>query len=143
MAIYKYILVVVLAWIITQGLKYLIDSIKKHRMDSVDQLFMPGGMPSAHSATVVALLVEIALNDGIYSSLFGLALLFTAIVIYDAVMVRRSCGEIGKSVVDIIDKNNIKDVKKPFVAKGHTPLEALVGSIIGLIIGLVVFLATK
>jgi acid phosphatase family membrane protein YuiD len=140
---YRYILVVVLAWIIAQGLKYIIDSIKKHKMDNIDQLFLPGGMPSAHSATVIALLTEIALCDGIYSSIFGLALLFTAIVIYDAVMVRRSCGEIGATLVSIINNDGRKDVKTPFVARGHMPLEALAGSAIGLIIGIVVFLATK
>ena len=44
-----------------------------------------------------------------------------------------------KQVIDI----SKFDVSKPRSAKGHTPLEVVVGAVIGLLAGIVVFLATK
>ena len=99
-------------------------------------------MPSAHSATVAALLTVIALKDGIHSGLFGVATLFAAIVMYDAVMVRRSSGEQGHAIQELI-KEQKSSVKLPRAAKGHEPFEVLVGASLGVVIGLVVFLATK
>jgi len=99
-------------------------------------------MPSAHSASVVALLVVIGLIDGVGSAVFGLAALFAAVVMYDAVMVRRSSGEQGAALVELI-----RELKRPsktpiHVAKGHTPLEVLGGIAVGAIVGLAVYLVT-
>ena len=99
-------------------------------------------MPSAHSATVVALVVVIGLRDGIDSGLFGLASLLASIVMYDAMMVRRSSGEQGKAIQQLI-KEQKSTVPMPRAAKGHTPVEVLIGGALGSVIGLVVFLATK
>jgi len=98
-------------------------------------------MPSAHSATVVALLVVIAAKDGLDSGLFGLAALMSAIVMYDAVMVRRSSGEQGASLTALIKEQKSK-VRLPRVAKGHTPKEVVIGALVGWAIGLIVVLAT-
>ncbi len=102
---------------------------------------MSGGMPSAHSATVVAMTTIIGLKDGIDSGLFGLAVLFSLIVMYDAMKVRRSSGEQGLAIHALIKESKSK-VKLPRVAKGHSPLEVVFGVILGLVIGVVVFLAT-
>lgn len=61
---------------------------------------------------------------------------------YDALMVRRSVGEQGSSIQQLI-KATKANVKIPRAAKGHTPLEVLVGALLGLLIGLVVYIATK
>ena len=99
-------------------------------------------MPSAHSATVVALLTVTGARDGLNSGVFGLAALFAAVVMYDAVMVRRSSGEQGVAIKALI-KEQKSNVPFPRVAKGHTPSEVLVGALLGLLIGLVVFFATR
>ncbi len=99
-------------------------------------------MPSAHSATVVAVTTIIGLEEGFSSAIFGLAVTFAGVVMYDAVMVRRSVGEQGASIQQLIKESKSK-VKLPRAAKGHTPLEVLVGSVLGVIIGVVVFIATK
>ena len=99
-------------------------------------------MPSAHTATVVSVATLIGLNEGVNSSLFGLAVLVAGIVMYDAVMVRRSSGEQGAALQELIREQHSK-VALPRAAKGHTPIEVLVGAGLGLVIGLVVFLATK
>jgi len=131
----SYIVAITAAWLISQGMKYLIVAIKQRRFDHVRQLYLSGNMPSAHSATVVALVVIVGLRDGFSSALFGLAALFAAIVMYDAMMVRRSSGEQGAAIQQLI--------RLPRAAKGHTPLEVVVGALLGTIVGVVVFLATK
>lgn len=137
-----YIAAIIIGWVVAQGLKYLIIAIKERSLQSVRHLYLSGNMPSAHSATVVALVTMIALRDGVQSGLFGLAMLFAAIVMYDAVMVRRSSGEQGHAIQQLIKEQGSK-VKLPRAAKGHEPLEVLVGAVLGVLIGLVVFLATK
>lgn len=137
-----YILAIVCAWIVAQGAKYLLMVIKHRSFSHLRQLYLSGNMPSAHSAAVVALLSVIALREGVDTSIFGLAALFSAIVMYDAIMVRRSSGEQGKAIQELI-KEQKSSVALPRAAKGHTPMEVTVGALLGLIIGVVVFLATR
>jgi len=129
-----YIVAPAVGWLVAQGLKYVIMSFKGRKLKSVRQLYLSGSMPSAHSATTVSLLVVIALRDGIESSIFGLALLFTAVVMYDAVMVRRSSGEQGQALTELI-KEKLSKVRLPRVAKGHTPIEVVGGALVGLVVG--------
>lgn len=137
-----YLLAPVCGWLVAQGLKYLLFSIKNRSFLDVRQLYLSGNMPSAHSATSIALLVLIGARDGVNTAIFGLAALFAAVVMYDAVMVRRSSGEQGKAILAMLVEQK-SDIAKPRVAKGHTPLEVVTGAIIGAIIGFVVFLATS
>lgn len=137
-----YLLAILLAWIASQGAKYLLVAIRQRSFDHIRQLYLSGNMPSAHSATVVALATLIGLKEGFGSAIFAVAALLAGIVMYDAVMVRRSSGEQGKAIQELI-KEQKSAVALPRAAKGHTPLEVLVGGFLGIIIGLVVFLATK
>lgn len=137
-----YIIAVIIAWLVAQGGKYLIIAVRERRFDHIRQLYLSGNMPSAHGASVVAVVTVIALRDGVHSGLFGLAILFASIVMYDAIMVRRSSGEQGAAIHQLI-KEQKSAVALPRAAKGHTPAEVAVGALLGLIIGVVVFLATK
>ncbi len=137
-----YILAVVASLVISQALKYLFLVIRGKSFDHIRQLYASGNMPSTHSASVTALLVVIGLKDGTASGLFGLALLFAIIVMYDSVILRRSVGDQGRAVQELI--RSIKSaVLLPRAAKGHTPYELIAGAIVGAVIGLVVFFATK
>lgn len=137
-----YILAAVVSWIVAQGLKYVVATLKGKKLGSVRQLYLSGGMPSAHSASVVALLVVIAFKDGVDSSIFGLALLFGAVVMYDAVMVRRSSGEQGTALRGLFHELKLNPVAAFRTAKGHTPIEIVGGAIVGLAVGFVVYFAT-
>ena len=132
-----YIIAGLLGWLVAQVSKYVVASVKTRSLASLRQLYFSGNMPSAHSATVVALLTVIGFKDGVSSGLFGLAAIFTAVVLYDAVMVRRSSGEQGESLTHLIKEQN-SSVRLPRVAKGHTPLEVVVGSVVGLVVGVLV-----
>jgi acid phosphatase family membrane protein YuiD len=137
-----YLIAIIVAWLISQGMKYLLVAVKQRSFDHFRQLYLSGNMPSAHSASVVALVYVIALRNGVDSGLFAVAALFAAIVMYDAVMVRRSSGEQGEAIQKLI-KEQKSSVPLPRAAKGHTPVEVAAGALLGVIIGAVVFLATK
>lgn len=137
-----YLVAIVAAWVVAQGSKYVILAFKHRSFNHVRQLYLSGKMPSAHSATVTSVSTVIGLIDGIDSAVFGLSLLVAAVVMYDAVMVRRSSGEQGEAIQALIREQGSK-VPLPRAAKGHTPLEVVVGALLGVFIGYVVFLATK
>jgi len=129
-----YIIAAAVAWVVAQATKYVIRSIKGRSFRNLRELYLSGSMPSAHSATVVAVLVVIGFKDGVGSAVFGLALLFASVVMYDAMMVRRSSGEQGQSLTELIKEQKSK-VRLPRVAKGHTPSEVFVGALLGIAIG--------
>ena len=136
-----YIVAGVLGWVVSQATKYVIASVKTRRLASYRQLYLSGRMPSAHSATVIAVLVVVGYLDGVQSGLFGLALVFASVVLYDAMMVRRSSGEQGVALSALLKEQKSK-VPFPRVAMGHTPLEVAVGSFLGVLVGaLVCYLA--
>lgn len=142
MAISPYLIAIIVAWLLAHVIKYAIATYQGKRLDLTHQLFISGGMPSSHAATVVAVWMVILLRDGAQSGLFGLATLFVLIVAYDSVKVRRSSGEQGAAIQELIREQHSK-VAMPRAAKGHTPLEVLAGTILGVLIGYVVFLATR
>lgn len=133
-----YIVAGILGWVVAQSAKYLIISARRGKLVSIRQLYGSGNMPSAHSATVIGVLTVIGLIDGVQSGLFGLALVFATVVLYDAMMVRRSSGEQGASLTALIKEQRSK-VRLPRVAKGHTPLEVAVGSVLGVGVGVATY----
>ena len=133
-----YILTVIVAWVTAQGTKYVIEVVKTRNLASLRQLYLSGNMPSSHSATAVSLATIIGLQYGAGSALFALAALFAAIVMYDAVMVRRSSGEQGAAIKALIKEQNSK-VRMPRAAKGHEPLEVAVGAVLGFAIGFLMY----
>lgn len=139
-----YLIAIFASWVVAQGAKYIIVAIKQRNFDHLRQLYLSGNMPSAHSATVMSVATLIGLREGASSAVFGLAVMVAGVVMYDAVMVRRSVGEQGLAIQELIRaaKPN-KHLVIPRAAKGHTPLEVLVGAAIGVMIGFVVFIATR
>lgn len=130
-----------MAWVTAHTIKFIIGYIKKEEQTIKTLLFISGGMPSGHSATVIAMTTIIGLRDGFGSGLFGIAVLLSTIVMYDAVKVRRSSGEQGLALRQLIRESG-SNIELPRAAKGHNPLEVLLGAILGLLIGIVVYFAT-
>ncbi|MGB2786871.1 MAG: divergent PAP2 family protein [Candidatus Saccharimonadaceae bacterium] len=143
-----YILVPGLAWFMAELAKRLIFANYNKQRKVLGQpipnrLVLPsGGMPSAHTASLAALVASVGLNEGIDGALFGISLWFAAVVVYDAVMVRKSSGDQGDALNELIVEQKSK-VKKPRIAHGHSIAEVAVGGALGSIIALVVFFATK
>jgi uncharacterized protein len=137
-----YLIAILLGWVMAQGAKFIVTALKKDGVIDFRQLYSSGNMPSVHSAVSIAFVTLVGLKDGVASSIFGLAVLFAAIVMYDAVMVRRSSGEQGAAIQALIKEQGSK-VKLPRAAKGHEPLEVAVGALLGMIAGLLIFFLQK
>lgn len=136
-----YLLAIAIGWLVSQGAKYLFASLKDKNFRNIRRLYLSGNMPSAHSATSMSLLTVVGLRDGVESAIFGVAALAASIAMYDAMMVRRSVGEQGLAIQEMIKLGKLK-VVLPRSAKGHTPFEVVVGAVLGIIIGAVVYIAT-
>ena len=142
----RYIVAIACAWLIAQSLKHLFRLLGKNRRvfdkNSRSPFMLSGGMPSAHAAAVTSLTTMVGLVDGVNSGLFAVSLLFSSIVIYDAVMVRFSSGQQG----DLLNKL-VAEMKSKLglirVAHGHTILEVTAGTLLGVAVALVVFSTTN
>ena len=142
MGVSPYVLVIGVAWLAAHIIKYVVATVMGRKVDFARHLLMSGGMPSSHAATSVSVWTVVLMKDGIESGLFGLATLVTLVVCYDAVKVRRSVGEQGDAIRQMIKRQNL-NIDLPRAARGHTPFEVLAGSVLGMIIGLIVTILTK
>ena len=147
-----------LSWFIAQVLKMIFSYIPNKKINW-ERMVGAGGMPSSHSALVCAIAVGVAKKLGYASPEFGLALAFAAVVMYDAMGVRRAAGEqakvLNKMVIDFKDmfvmlkeefdalahgdeeRTESETPKKEKQLKeflGHTPLEVLCGAILGILV---------
>ena len=133
------LVIFVAAWVITQGAKYMLE-LRNHKNVKLRRVVSEsGGMPSSHSAEVIAVATCIGQKEGVHSSIFGLAFVFAMVVIYDSMKVRFSNGKQGEAINNIIEKGKL-DVSKVRIVKGHTPLEVAVGSTIGFLLGYIAFM---
>ncbi|MBI2573714.1 divergent PAP2 family protein [Candidatus Woesearchaeota archaeon] len=108
----------------------------QHKSLNVKDIVVTGGMPSSHSAFVVALSTSIYLDEGA-STAFAITLVLAMIVIRDAFGVRRTVGEEGVMITTILKK--LKLHKETHFAMGHTPAQVAVGSLIGFVVPLLVY----
>ncbi|BBN09300.1 uncharacterized protein MPTK1_4g18640 [Marchantia polymorpha subsp. ruderalis] len=114
-----------------------INRYKEKRWD-VKRLLGSGGMPSSHSATVMALAVAIGLRDGPGSSMFAIALVLAAVVMYDASGVRLQAGRqaevLNQIVYELPPEHPLSDSRPLREPLGHTPPQVAAGAALGCII---------
>jgi acid phosphatase family membrane protein YuiD len=122
-----YIWAAVMSWFTAQTLKLFLVFFKKKEWD-FHLYASTGGMPSAHTATVIGLATAIGKWNGFESPLFAMAIIFATVVITDALHLRREVGRHAQKLQELTGK-------KFDVSSGHTPNEVLVGSLIGIFIG--------
>ena len=127
----------VIAWIVAQGLKIPIHALTDHHW-KVSYFWSAGGMPSSHTAGVMALDVMVGLNYGWGSVAFAISMVFSAIVMYDAAGVRRETGRQGAAINEILQKVMVEgkpisdDELKEVV--GHSPFEVAMGAVTGILV---------
>jgi acid phosphatase family membrane protein YuiD len=140
-ALSPFLIAAAIAWISAQLLKYVFAAIRNKSMRQYRQFYLSGSMPSAHSATVVAMATTIGIHEGVDSAIFALSVLFAAVVMYDALMVRRSSGEQGIAILRLL-KDMKSKIVPPRVAKGHLPTEVAAGALLGFAIGVLTVIVT-
>ena len=91
-----------LAWFVAQVLKTLINFILLGKFQL--ERMWGDGMPSAHSATVCAMVIATARCEGIDSAIFAVACVVAIITMHDAMGVRHETGEQAKVLNQMIDQ---------------------------------------
>ena len=123
-----------MGWIVAQFIKFVF-TLRKDGV-SLHDAIQSGGMPSSHSAFMCSITTAVGLVEGVSSALFALSVAVTAIIMYDAIGVRRTTGEQTIAIKTIVKKVNVKTPLLLHDARGHTPLEVVVGAVVGTITGL-------
>lgn len=126
------------SWLTAQVLKVAINIFSYGKLDFT-RLVGAGGMPSSHTALVMALSVSVGKHMGWESPLFAICAVFAGIVMHDAAGVRRASGQQAEALNKIISRIYHGEKIQPDKLKeliGHTPVEILAGAIIGILYGI-------
>ena len=134
--------VTILGWLTAQLIKTTISSLLAGKLQ-LERMVGDGGMPSAHSATVCAMVVATGRIEGVHSSLFAIACVVAIITMHDAMGVRHETGEQAKVLNNIIEMwLEESESRSPFLQNmhlkemvGHTPLQVYAGMIVGAAVG--------
>ncbi|MFH1226213.1 MAG: divergent PAP2 family protein [bacterium] len=135
---YALLIAPILAIILSQAIKLALDGIKGNfNLKNLIQDY--GGMPSAHTSFVICLLTLILLTEGPDSPLFAVMFILTALVIRDAIGLRREIGRQGRIINQILRKNNLSSTLADEQI-GHSGWEIIAGGFLGVIIALLAYL---
>ena len=135
------LIVPICAWLIAQVLKTLINALVNKKL-SLERMVGDGGMPSAHTATVVSLMLMIGLTSGWNTPIFALSAIFATVVMHDATGVRRETGKQAVVILDMIkvmqeyfwEKDSTAKAEKLKVFVGHSKWQVFCGMLLGIAI---------
>lgn len=138
---YLYIIVPISTIIICQFIKFFVEAIitKKFNIDRL--LNGAGGMPSSHSSFVTSLTTIIGLTKGFDSVYFAICLIFSLVVMYDAMGVRYETGKQAE-ILNVLVKGHKTFKEKTILLKekvGHMPIEVFCGCILGILVASVFY----
>lgn len=136
----------ILANLLAQIVKVPIRIIMKKEF-SPRLLISTGGMPSSHSAFVASLATAIGIIDGVHSTTFAISFCFAAVVIFDAMGIRRHAGQhaamLNQLLDDLMKNGDFSIFQNPSYQKrfkellGHEPLETFFGTLFGIFIAVI------
>lgn len=125
-----------ISWFIAQVLKVGIAWVREGSF-SLERLVGSGGMPSSHSAFVIALAAGVGLKAGWESPVTAVTVVFSLIVMYDAAGVRRAAGKqarvLNKIIIELAAGKQVKEERLKELL-GHTPVEVISGALLGLVV---------
>lgn len=136
---YRYLIVPAVTWFCIQAFKVIWDLVTIKQFN-FKRIVGAGGMPSSHSAVVVALTTMIGRSQGTTSPIFALSLIFACVVMYDACGVRRAAGKQAHILNEIVNTKGLSTMEvneKLEELIGHSPKQVIVGALIGLIVGFI------
>lgn len=138
----KALIAVGLSWFFAQTLKAILLAVKNKKF-RFNLYALPGGFPSSHSATSVALATSVGLIQGFGSPLFAVSAVLAFFIIYDARVIRGAASKQAQSLNRLIEILNNEldedeDIEKVKEVIGHSVLEIFIGGLIGIITALTV-----
>lgn len=133
---YEVISAGILSAFTAQVIKFIIFTIRSRKINF--KIFTTtGGMPSSHSAGVMAVSTAVGILEGFSSVMFAVAIGYSLVTMYDATGVRRAAGKTAACLNRMMDDFYNHDVQaiggKLKELLGHTPLEVVVGAIYGIL----------
>jgi len=115
----------------TQLIKMVVYSIKEKQL-KIENIFELAGMPSTHTATVIALTTSVYYEQQV-STLFIIGIFLSIYVIFDVLTAERSIAThahiINSFLKWIPGKRKFTPIRERW---GHDPLEVAIGFVIGL-----------
>lgn len=148
------IIICMISMLFCQTLKFIILSIKRKEVNW-NILYSTGGFPSSHTGLCMSLLTSLLLfqlhDTGMLDWSFGVALVFSIIVIHDAMGVRLEASKHARILNNLTSDMTVEEKKtlgfghKGFLKEmlGHKSFEVAGGAFFGIIIGLIGFLIFK
>ena len=141
---YIYLIVPFTSLVITQIIKFIIESIKSKSLKWGRLFNGCGGMPSSHTSFCFSLTMFIGLKDGFDTNIFALCLVFSCIIMFDALGLRKESGHQAMAINKMLDeifskdsKNGVKHLKEQL---GHNPTEVLAGIILGSLVAYIFYI---
>jgi len=133
---YEVILSGVSSAFFAQVIKFILFTVRSQKINF--KIFTTtGGMPSSHSAGVMALSTAVGIIDGYDSTLFAISLGFAMIIMYDAAGLRRAAGKTAACLNRMMEDFYYHDLQsvggKLKELLGHTPFEVFVGALFGIL----------
>jgi acid phosphatase family membrane protein YuiD len=121
-----------------QSLKIITNMIKERRFN-FRVVVGTGGMPSSHTALVMAVTTTVGLTQGFTSPLFDVSLVFSTIVMYDATGVRQAAGKQAAILNKIMEELSHHSFQEQRLKEllGHTRLEVIGGALYGIMIAMI------
>ena len=101
---YKYLWVPITALILAQLIKFTIESIHCKQLKWGRLFNGSGGMPSSHTTFTVSLTTMVGFYETLTSPMFAICLVFTCIVMYDAIGLRLESGKQASMINQIVDE---------------------------------------
>ncbi|GMI87708.1 hypothetical protein like AT1G67600 [Hibiscus trionum] len=136
------------AFAIAQSIKFFTSWYKERRWD-FKQFVASGGMPSSHSAMVVALATAVGLQEGFGGAIFATAFVLASIVMYDATGVRLHSGRqaevLNQIICELPAEHPLAESRPLRERLGHTSPQVIAGGMLGAItaaVGHLLVLAT-
>ena len=128
-------------WLIAQILKTVIY-VAVNKNFNPERLIGDGGMPSSHSATVMALVTSTAYYYGPDTFEFAVTAILALIVMHDAMGVRRETGKQAKVINNMMDLfaelgSDVSPEEKLKEFVGHSPSQVFFGELLGIVVGVV------
>ena len=129
-------------WLVAQVLKTIIY-VAVNKSFNPERLLGDGGMPSSHSATVMAMVTSTAFYFGSDTFEFAVTAILALIVMHDAMGVRRETGKQAKVINNMMDwfvqmDSDISPEEKLKEFVGHSPTQVFFGALLGIVVGFVV-----
>lgn len=100
-------------------------------MPDLRKIFDYGGWPSSHTAFIAACALSAGIVEGFRSTVFAVAIVVAAILIYDILKMRRVVALNVDEIDRLLERDSMMRLERPPQFEGHSPAEVVGGIVWG------------